>query len=137
MSFVFGCQIWFLIFIFTLFSFLFHHLSLCCIVIGFMIFFSLLSIGLSWYHELSCEFRKLTRVASSFFLNWYCFFNFIIQHWVHWKLSFMIFFYLLSMGLSWYCDHSSEFNMLSQVVLYHFFCIFLNLFYFFKFILQH
>jgi hypothetical protein len=55
--------------------------------------------GLSWSYDPSRKFDMLTWVASlgSFVIN--LFFNFIFQHLVDWKLSFIIYFDLFSTEL--------------------------------------
>jgi hypothetical protein len=64
-------------------------------------FFYFISMGLSQSYDPSCKFDRLTRVVFlGHFFNWVFFFNFILQHWVDWKLDFIICFNLFSMGLS-------------------------------------
>ena len=68
--------------------------------LGFMIIFAFLFIRLSQYHNLTRGFIRLTRRAWAFFglkllfffypFVWF-FFNFIIQHLISWKLSFVVF----------------------------------------------
>jgi hypothetical protein len=53
------------------------------------------------------RFGKLTQEKKNF--------NFILQHWIYWKLSFTIYFDLFYMKLSLSHDSSREFNMLIQV----------------------
>jgi hypothetical protein len=55
--------------------------------------------GLSWSYDPSRKFDMLTWVASlgSFVIN--LFFNFIFQHLIDWKLSFIIYFDLFSTEL--------------------------------------
>jgi hypothetical protein len=53
-------------------------------------FFYLLFMKLSWFHGLDRGFNKLTRVDLVYlFLSFLIFF--ILQHWVSWKLDFIIF----------------------------------------------
>jgi hypothetical protein len=51
------------------------------------------------------------------------FFNFIIQYWVDWELSFIIYFGLCSMRLSWFYDLDHEFGRLTRMFFYVFFLI--------------
>jgi hypothetical protein len=70
---------------------------------SFIICFNLLSIKLSWSHNVSCEFNRLTWVIFFVFFNW-LFFNFILYYWVYWKICFIIYFDLLFMRLLWSYD---------------------------------
>jgi hypothetical protein len=47
------------------------------------------------------------------FFNWF-FFDFIIQHWVNWEMSFIIYLDFFSIGLSWSHDEGHEFSRLTQ-----------------------
>jgi len=80
---------------------------------------------LSRSHDTSCEFNKLTQVDYDCFLLFLIVFYFIIQLWVDWKLSFIIF-YFIFVKLSRSNNLSYEFGMLTRVV----FCHFLNFFQF-------
>ena len=54
---------------------------------------------LSWFYDVSREFYKLTQVIflSPFLIDFFSF-NFIFQHWVDWKLGFIICFDLFLWG---------------------------------------
>ena len=58
------------------------------------------------------------------------FFNFIFWYLVGWELDFVTFFYLLSIGLSRYCDLGHEFGRLTHVDLSYFLCTFIIWFFF-------
>jgi hypothetical protein len=76
---------------------------------------------------------RFNQVDLSLFLYLYfidLFFNFILQHWVDWELSFILYFNLLFMELSESHDLGHGFDMLTQVDLDY-------LFFFFNFILQY
>jgi len=64
-------------------------------------------------HDPKIELNGLTRVdLSCFFCVFYLiylFFNFIIQHWVGWKLSFIICFDLFFIRIFWSHDQSHKF----------------------------
>ena len=68
--------------------------------LNFVIYFNFLSIKFFRSYDPSHEFNKLTWVVflGSFF-NWF-FFNFILQHWVDWKLGLIICFDLFSIESS-------------------------------------
>jgi len=69
---------------------------------NFIIFFNLFFIRLFHIHDSNHEFDRLTQVTQVFFFSFSnFFFNFIIQYWVNWELSFVIYFGLLSMKLSY------------------------------------
>lgn len=80
----------------------------------FVICFNLLFIELSRSYDLSCKFDILTRVFLGPFLIDF-FSNFILQYQVDWELSFIIYFDLLSIGLSQSHNQGHEFDTLTQV----------------------
>ena len=87
--------------------------------LSFIIFFSdFLSMNLSWSYDLGQGLGQLT--WGFFFL---IFFNFIIQYWVDWELSFIVYFGLCSMRLSWFYDLDHEFGRLTRMFFYVFFLI--------------
>jgi len=91
-------------------------------------FFSdFLFMNLSWSYDLD---QGLGQLTWGFF--YFIFFNFIIQYWVDWELSFIVYFGLCSMRLSWFYDLDHGFGWLTRV----FFCVFF-LIDFFYFILQY
>jgi len=70
---------------------------------------------LTWFYDLNHGFDKLTLLAFlGFFFNLFIF-NFIFQYWVDWKLGFIIFFNLFSIGLSWSHNPDHIFDMLTRV----------------------
>jgi hypothetical protein len=96
-------------------------------------FFCLLSMRLSLSYDAGHGFSELTRVDLCYFLcsffNWFFSISYIIQHWVYWKLSFMICFDLLFIWLSWSHNSSRGFCRLTQ----SFFLSFFFKYYFFQF----
>jgi hypothetical protein len=86
---------------------------------NFIIFFNFF-IRLFHIHDSNHEFDRLTQVTQVFFSLFLIFFNFIIQYWVNWELSFVIYFGLFSMKLSSSHDSGYEFGRL-------FFMLFFNI----------
>jgi hypothetical protein len=84
-------------------------------------FFDFLSMNLSWYYDLGQGLGQLTWGFFSFSFSF--FFNFIIQYWVDWELSFIVYFGLCSMRLSWFYDLDHEFGRLTRMFFYVFFLI--------------
>ena len=87
----------------------------------FMIYFGLLFIRLSWFYDIRIILSGLTQVDLTllschlifFFLQMSLFK--IGSNMVDWKFSFMIFFYLLSAGLSQSHDQNHGFDRLTWV----------------------
>jgi hypothetical protein len=84
------------------FNFIFQHRVNWELSFIYIYIFNLFSIVLSWSHDLDGGFDKLTRVNLGHFFNWFFFSSFILQYWVYWELSFIIYFNLFSIGLSWW-----------------------------------
>jgi hypothetical protein len=101
-----------------------------------MIIFAFLFIRLSQYHNLTRGFIRLTRRAWAFFglkllfffypFVWF-FFNFIIQHLISWKLSFVVFSnlvilakwlrsWVLWINMGWHRSFFSLFFFISSLV---------------------
>jgi hypothetical protein len=78
--------------------------------------FYLFIIILSWYHDMRIMLNGSTRVNSGCFYVFHLinFFNFIIQHWVSWKLSFIIYINLLFTRIYWSILLSSKTFFLSN-----------------------
>ena len=99
-----------------------------------MIYFSLFSMRLSPSHDSGYGLDKLTLIDPSCFFvcffNCVFFFKFIFQHWVYWKLDFIIFsiYFLLGYPCLW-PDHA--FDRLTSVNADHFFGSFFNIFQFY------
>ena len=92
-------------------NFIFEHLVYWRL--GLIIYHSLLYI---WLAKSNNSYYGIDELALFFlsFYNWY-FFNFIIQYWVDYELSFMIYFGLFFMRLSRFHDSSREFGGLTQL----------------------
>jgi len=88
--------------------------------LDFIIFFYLLFIEFNQSHYLSHGFGGLTRVFLCLFFHHF-FFNFIIQYWNNWKLSFIICFDLLFIRLSSSHNPSCSFDKATYVDLNCFF----------------
>jgi len=78
-------------------------------------FFDLHSIRLSRFHNPGHRFGRLIQVV---FLWHYFFFNFTLQHWVNWELSFIFLLYFISIGLFWFYDLC----MVTQLIFLVMFC---------------
>jgi len=78
-------------------------------------FFYLLSIRVSRFHDLSHEFGRLIKVNWGhffIFLMNFCQFHFLVPGWLG---SFIIYFDLFDIELSWSCDLGCEFDKLTRV----------------------
>jgi len=78
-------------------------------------FFYLLSMMLFSFYNSGHEFERLIRVNSSCFFNRFFNFNYILQHYVCWGLSFIIYFNLFSIKLSKSHDPGRGFDKLNQI----------------------
>jgi hypothetical protein len=106
----------FFVYFFNWFFFQFHHSIFStfdwlwikfCHLFWFVLYeIILISLPKSWILRVNPS--KLRSFYCVIFLNWF-FFNFIIQQWFYWELSFIIYFNLFNFGLSWSHDPSQYF----------------------------
>jgi hypothetical protein len=86
--------------------------------------------NLSWCHDLSYGFNKLSRVDSSCFFSVFFnrfFFDFIFQQWIGWKLGFIIIFLIcFYVGLFQSYDLGHRYDKLTWLTLFIFFGSFFN-----------
>lgn len=72
-------------------------------------------------HGLDYEFNRFILVHSSFFLFFIelniFIFNFVLQHWIDWKLSIIIYFSLFFLGLLYSHESGRRFSWLTRVYL--------------------
>jgi len=115
----------FLIYIFFSISFF----NMRFIEIEFIIFSNLIFISLSQTHNPDHDFNTLTRVFFLFLIN-FILLNFVLQHYVNWKLGFVIYFSLLSIRLFLSHDSGHKFDELNLVDSSCFLCLFLTDFFF-------
>jgi hypothetical protein len=80
-----------------------------------LLFYFLFFMRLSISHYLGYRFGELNHIDLDRFFFSYFFFNFIIQHWVDWKIGFIICFNFISMRLSQSRDPKYKFGKLTQV----------------------
>jgi len=112
------------IFLIDFFSnFIFQHFIDC--ELSFLIYFGLFSMRLLWSYDPSHEFGRLIRDIFLVFFKIDFLFNFIHQHWVDWKLCFIIYFDFLYMGLFKPYDSGHEFGRLTRIFLFTFYKVIL------------
>jgi len=72
-------------------------------------------------HGLDYEFNRFILVHSSFFLFFIelniFIFNFVLQHWINWKLSIIIYFSLFFLSLLYSHESGRRFSWLTRVYL--------------------